>query len=126
MPVDPLSQGLGAALSAYQALKPPMQYQPPEYKAPDSSPSTTGSAYDAYMSRQDPGIANNAYQINTRGAFQSGNAIGTSAGVLNPYQPGQINTQLGFNQGAQYNPLNPNPNPYQPGQINYNPFGQRN
>ena len=96
MPVDPLSQGLGAALSAYQALKPPMQYQPPEYKAPDSSSSTTGSAYDAYMSRQ------------------------------NNYQPGQINTQLGFNQGAQYNPLNPNPNPYQPGQINYNPFGPRN
>jgi hypothetical protein len=96
MPVDPLSQGLGAALSAYQALKPPMQYQPPEYKAPDSSSSPTGSAYDAYMSRQ------------------------------NNYQPGQINTQLGFNQGAQYNPLNPNPNPYQPGQINYNPFGPRN
>jgi hypothetical protein len=31
MPVDPLSQGLGAALSAYQALKPPMQYQQPQY-----------------------------------------------------------------------------------------------
>jgi|DEB0MinimDraft_10_1074344.scaffolds.fasta_scaffold12769_2 hypothetical protein len=96
MPVDPLSQGLGAALSAYQALKPPMQYQPPQYDRPDSSSSPTGSAYDAYMSRQ------------------------------NNYQPGQINTQLGFNQGAQYNPLNPNPNPYQPGQINYNPFGPRN
>jgi len=35
MPVDPLSQGLGAALSAYQALKPPMQqYQQPQYNPP--------------------------------------------------------------------------------------------
>jgi len=115
MPVDPLSQGLGAALSAYQALKPPMQYQPPEYKAPDSSSSTTGSAYDAYMSRQNnyqPG------QINTQLGFNQGAQYNPLNPNPNPYQPGQINTQLGFNQGAQYNPLNPNPNPYQPGQIN--------
>jgi len=123
MPVDPLSQGLGAALSAYQALKPPMQYQPPQYDRPDSSPSTTGSAYDAYMSRQNnyqPG------QINTQLGFNQGAQYNPLNPNPNPYQPGQINTQLGFNQGAQYNPLNPNPNPYQPGQINYNPFGPRN
>jgi len=122
MPVDPLSQGLGAALSAYQALKPPMQYQPPQYDRPDSSPSTTGSAYDAYMSRQ------NTYQpgqINTQAGFNQGAQYNPLNPNPNPYQPGQINTQQAFNSN-QYNPLNPNPNPYQPGQINYNPFGPRN
>jgi len=129
MPVDPLSQGLGAALSAYQALKPPMQYQQPQYNRPDSSSSPTGSAYDAYMSRQDPRIANNVNQINTQGAFQSGNAIGTSTGVLNPYQTGPYNIpntippvapsyqQFGLPQ--QFDPNNPGAN------LPYNPFGPR-
>jgi hypothetical protein len=51
MPVDPLSQGLGAALSAYQALKPPMQYQQPQYNPPQSNqPAQTSGNNRAYFS----------------------------------------------------------------------------
>ena len=143
MPVDPLSQGLGAALSAYQALKPPMQYQPPQYNQQKDKQPTQTSAYDSYMNRT--GVSNN-----------TGNTDFYNQNFINPsntqYQPLNPSTQAGQNQiigggqfAGQMGPQNqisvpssiPPPsynfnippafNPSNPGaNLPYNPFGPRN
>jgi hypothetical protein len=143
MPVDPLSQGLGAALSAYQALKPPMQYQPPQYDRPQSNQPTQTSAYDSYMNRT--GVSNNTGNTD----FYGQNFINPSNTPYQPFNPsteagqnqiiggGQFAGQMGphnqisvpssippasynFNMPPAFNPANPGAN------LPYNPFGPRN
>jgi hypothetical protein len=142
MPVDPLSQGLGAALSAYQALKPPMQYQQPQYDPSQQNQPTQTSAYDSYMNRT--GVSNNTGNTD----FYGQNFINPSN---TPYQPLNPSTQAGQNQiigggqfAGQMGPQNqisvpssiPPPsynfnippafNPSNPGaNLPYNPFGPR-
>jgi hypothetical protein len=143
MPVDPLSQGLGAALSAYQALKPPMQYQPPQYDRPQSNQPTQTSAYDSYMNRT--GVSNNTGNTD----FYGQNFINPSNTPYQPFNPsteagqnqiiggGQFAGQMGphnqisvpssippasynFNMPPAFNPANPGAN------LPYNVFGPRN
>jgi hypothetical protein len=143
MPVDPLSQGLGAALSAYQALKPPMQYQQPQYDRPQSNQPTQTSAYDSYMNRT--GVSNNTGNTD----FYGQNFINPSNTPYQPFNPsteagqnqiiggGQFAGQMGphnqisvpssipppsynFNMPPAFNPANPGAN------LPYNPFGPRN
>jgi hypothetical protein len=143
MPVDPLSQGLGAALSAYQALKPPMQYQPPQYDRPQSNQPAQTSAYDSYMNRT--GVSNNTGNTD----FYGQNFINPSNTPYQPFNPsteagqnqiiggGQFAGQMGphnqisvpssippasynFNMPPAFNPANPGAN------LPYNVFGPRN
>ena len=141
MPVDPLSQGLGAALSAYQALKPPMQYQQPKYDPSQQNQPTQTSAYDSYMNRT--GVSNNTGNTD----FYGQNFINPSN---TPYQPFNPSTETGQNQiigGGQFTRPTPNPinvpssippasynfnmppafDPANPGaNLPYNVFGPRN
>lgn len=121
MPVDPASQGLGAFLSAYTALKPPMQYQPPATSQGPAQTNQPPSAYDANTARE--GISQNTgttsfysptfgdpsrfpaqtYNPGTLGGQQQILAGGQFAGPsfygpVNPTQP--INTQQAFQSGS--------------------------
>ena len=108
MPVDPLSQGLGAALSTYQALKPPMQYQQPQYNPPQPQQQPQGNVnmggyspgqynnqitgtgynqgYTPTVTGPAPTIVNNSgIQFPTNNSFPPVNT-NTMPGVINPYQ----------------------------------------
>jgi len=133
MPVDPLSQGLGAALSAYQALKPPMQYQPPEYKAPQSNqPAQTSGNNRAYFSPDIYNPQSSLYQspninASTPAGQQQILAGGQFAGQMGPPNPINLPSTLpaqtygpyGIGQAPTFDPNNPGAN------LPYNPFGPR-
>jgi len=134
MPVDPLSQGLGAALSAYQALKPPMQYQPPQYDRPQSNqPAQTSGNNQAYFSPNIYNPQSSLYQspnidASTLAGQQQILAGGQFAGQMGPPNPINLPNTLpaqtygpyGIGQAPTFNPNNPGAN------LPYNPFGPRN
>lgn len=105
MPVDPMSQGLGAFLSAYSAMKPPTQYQPPTTAQGPAQPAPTGSAYQGYMQSQGLTNTGGAYFNPTiynpqSSLYQPANqqytteqilAGGPFAGTVGPTNPYQIN-----------------------------------
>ena len=133
MPVDPLSQGLGAALSAYQALKPPMQYQQPQYNPPQSNqPAQTSGNNQAYFSPDIYNPQSSLYQspninASTPAGQQQILAGGQFAGQMGPPNPINLPSTLpaqtygpyGIGQAPTFNPNNPGAN------LPYNPFGPR-
>ena len=133
MPVDPLSQGLGAALSAYQALKPPMQYQQPQYNPPQSNqPAQTSGNNRAYFSPNIYNPQSSLYQspnidASTLAGQQQILAGGQFAGQMGPPSPINLPSTLpaqtygpyGIGQAPTFDPNNPGAN------LPYNPFGPR-
>jgi len=105
MPRDPLAEGLGGFLTAYSAMKQPIQYQPPTTSQGPDQPAPTGSAYQGYMQSQ--GLTNtggayfNPAIYNPQSSlYQPGNqqytteqvlAGGPFAGTVGPSNPYQVN-----------------------------------
>jgi hypothetical protein len=133
MPVDPLSQGLGAALSTYQALKPPMQYQQPQYNPPQSNqPAQTSGNNRAYFSPNIYNPQSSLYQppnidASTPAGQQQILTGGQFAGQMGPPNPINLPSTLpaqtygpyGIGQSPTFDPNNPGAN------LPYNPFGPR-
>jgi len=92
MPVDPMSQGLGAFLSAYSAMKPPTQYQAPDTDKGQGDAGASGAAYQAYMNSLSSGQGQYGYQPPSQGYnFEQIMAGGPFAGTVGPTNPYQIN-----------------------------------
>ena len=105
IPKDPLAEGLGGFLTAYSAMKQPIQYQGPDTDKRQGDTGTSGDAYQAYMQRQ--GLTNtggayfNPAIYNTQSSlYQPANqqytteqimAGGPFAGTVGPTNPYQIN-----------------------------------
>ena len=101
MPVDPMSQGLGAFLSAYSAMKPPTQYQAPGTVEGQGDAGASGAAYQAYMNSLSSGQGQYGYQPPSQGYnFEQIMAGGPFAGTVGPTNPYQVNLPSSLPSGG--------------------------